>query len=277
MDPGELVAHIVEASGYGPTLRNEDTPEAQGRLENVQELARAVEEEQTLDLGDTQPHPMDRLQAFVDRASLAGQSDELPEGERGEGQVTLLTAHLAKGLEFPVVFCTGMVEGGFPHHLSREREEDLEEERRLVYVAFTRAMRELVITRPRRRLQMGQGFQPVEASRFLDEIPEGVLSGDKQPGPSWRRRVSPRSQQGEDSPEQAPLQPAAAQGMFRTMEPEGPGSFRPGTRVLHPTFGTGVIRRCEGRPENLKLHIAFDRHGPKAVYARYARLEVVVP
>ena len=173
-----------------------------------------------------------------------------------------------------MVFCTGMVEGGFPHHLSREREEDLEEERRLVYVAFTRAMRELVITRPRRRLQMGQGFQSVEPSRFLDEIPDGVITGDKSAGPSWRRRPSVGTRA--DSSEGAPQKAAAPQGLFRTMEPEGPGDLSPGTRVMHPTFGTGVIRKCEGRPDNLKLHIAFDRHGPKAVYARYARLEVLV-
>lgn len=268
MPPGELVAHLAEASGYAPTLRNEDTPEAQGRLENVAELARAVEEEPVMPSEGGEPHPMDRLQAFVDRASLAGQSDELPDESAQDGQVTLLTAHLAKGLEFPVVFCTGMVEGGFPHHLSREREEDLEEERRLVYVAFTRAMRELIITRPRRRLQMGQGFQPVEPSRFLDEIPQDVITGDTSAAPSWRRRVA--------SAPAEPPKPAAPQGMFRTMEPQGPEDFSPGTRVMHPTFGTGVIRKCEGRPENLKLHIAFDRHGPKAVYARYARLEVLI-
>ena len=276
MEPSELVAHLAEATGYGPMLRNEDTPEAQARLENIQELARAVEEEPIFAEAGKDPHPMDRLQAFVDRASLAGQADELPEEEQRDGQVTLLTAHLAKGLEYPVVFCTGMVEGGFPHHLSREREEDLEEERRLVYVAFTRAMRELIITRPRRKLQMGQGFQPVEASRFLDEIPDGVISGDKSQTPSWRRRVSPAPRRDAEDVAQAPPKPAVPRGMFRTMEPEGPGSFTPGTRVMHPTFGTGVIRRCEGSPENLKLHIAFDRHGPKAVYARYARLELVV-
>jgi len=270
LPPGELVAHLTEASGYAPALRVEDTPEAQGRLENVAELARAVEEEPIFQADEIDPNPVDRLQAFVDRACLAGQSDELPDEDLGEGQVTLLTAHLAKGLEFPVVFCTGMVEGGFPHHLSREREEDLEEERRLVYVAFTRAMSELVITRPRRRLVMGQGFQTVEPSRFLEEIPAEVITGDTAPAPSWRRRE--RSTPDEEA---APAQ-AQPQGLFRTMEPEGPGDFAPGTRVMHPTFGTGVIRKCEGRPENLKLHIAFDRHGAKAVYARYARLEVVL-
>jgi DNA helicase-2/ATP-dependent DNA helicase PcrA len=270
MPPGELVAHLAEASGYAPSLRNEETPEAQSRLENVSELARAVEEEPILD-GEGSDHPMDRLQAFVDRASLAGQSDELPEEDRNDGQVTLLTAHLAKGLEFPVVFCTGMVEGGFPHHLSREREEDLEEERRLVYVAFTRAMRELIITRPRRRLVMGQGFQTVEPSRFLDEIPEHVITGDISRAPSWKLRRKPPVDQTAE-----PVKPAVPQGLFRTVEPEGPEDLSPGTRVMHPTFGTGVIRKAEGGPANLKLHIAFDKHGSKAVFARYARLEVLV-
>jgi len=278
VEPAELVAYLAEGSGYAPGLRNEDTPEAQARLENIGELAQAVAEDPVMELGDADPHPLDRLQAFIDRACLAGQADELPDDPQEEGMVTLLTAHLAKGLEFPVVFCTGMYEGGFPHHLSREREEDLEEERRLVYVAFTRAEKELIISRPRRRLQMGQGFQAVEASRFLDEIPDSVLTGD--PGDAAgkaRRRSALRPRAGGESAAQVPPKPVVPSGMYRTMEPSGPGALTPGTRVLHPTFGTGVIRRCEGSPENLKLHIAFDRHGPKAVYARFARLEVVLP
>ena len=222
---------------------------------------------------------MDRLQAFIDRASLSGQADELPDEDRAEGAVTLLTAHLAKGLEFPVVFCVGMVEGGFPHHRAREKEEDLEEERRLVYVAFTRAMSRLYVTRAQRRLVMGMGYQHAEPSRFLDEIPEALLGGDKPVArPAWaaaatgystnRFPTGPRTQR-RPTPAERPAD-------LRTFTPESPDEFQPGTRVMHPTFGVGEIQRVEGRSQNLKLHIRFERHGSKSVYARFAKLEVVL-
>jgi len=242
-------------------------------LDNIAELARAVAEDPAVNFDTDDSHPMDRLAAFVDRACLTGQDSDLPEHGEDEGRVTLLTAHLCKGLEFPVVFCSGMCEGGFPHHLARDREEDLEEERRLVYVAFTRAMEELYVTRPRRRLVMGTGFQPAEPSRFLDEIPDEVLDGDKAAIPSWLRA---RRRMNADAPEPSSDKPAVPTGAYRTESPESAEDLRPGTRVLHPTFGTGVIRRCEGAAANLKLHIFFDRHGSKSVYARYARLEVVL-
>ncbi len=273
LPPGELVTHLAEESGYTEGLRNEGTPEARGRLDNIAELARAVAEDPAVNFDTDDSHPMDRLAAFVDRACLTGQDSDLPEHGEDEGRVTLLTAHLCKGLEFPVVFCSGMCEGGFPHHLARDREEDLEEERRLVYVAFTRAMEELYVTRPRRRLVMGTGFQPAEPSRFLDEIPDEVLDGDKAAIPSWLRA---RRRMNADAPEPSSDKPAVPTGAYRTESPESAEDLRPGTRVLHPTFGTGVIRRCEGAAANLKLHIVFDRHGSKSVYARYARLEVVL-
>ena len=276
MAPGELVTFVAEQSGYAEGLRNEDTPEAQGRLENLSELARAVEDE-----GEADPdaHPLDRLQAFIDRASLSGQSDELPDEDRAEGAVTLLTAHLAKGLEFPVVFCVGMVEGGFPHHRAREKEEDLEEERRLVYVAFTRAMSRLYVTRAQRRLVMGMGFQHAEPSRFLDEIPEALLGGDKPAArPAWAAAASGYSTNRFPTGPRTQRRPAPAQrpADLRTFTPESAEEFQPGTRVMHPTFGVGEIKRVEGRSQNLKLHIRFDQHGSKSVYARFAKLEVVL-
>jgi DNA helicase-2/ATP-dependent DNA helicase PcrA len=271
--PGDLVTFLAEESGYIENLRSEDSSEAQGRLDNIQELARAVAEDPAAAFGAEDAHPLDRLQSFIDRACLTGQDSDLPDNSDTEGPVTLLTAHLCKGLEFPVVFCTGMSEGGFPHHLARDKEEDLEEERRLVYVAFTRAEKELFVTRPRRRLVMGTGFQAAEPSRFLDEIPDELLVGDKEKKPSWmRKRPAAKSA---NLPVQGDT-PAVPDGVFRTETPQSVDDLGPGTRVLHPTFGMGVIRRCEGAAGNLKLHIVFDRHGAKAVYARYARLEVLL-
>jgi DNA helicase-2/ATP-dependent DNA helicase PcrA len=276
LSPAELVTYLAERSGYAESLRVEDTPEAQGRLENIQELSRAVEDD-GYDETAAEAHPMDRLQAFIDRASLFGQSDELPDVEESEGAVTLLTAHLAKGLEYPVVFCVGMVEGGFPHHRAREKEEDLEEERRLVYVAFTRAMKRLFLTRARRRLVMGMGFQTAEPSRFLDEIPPAVLGGDKEPKrPAWAASAGYSTARFPAPTKQRPIPAAERPADLRTFSPEDPGEFQPGTRVMHPTFGLGEVKRIEGAQQNLKLHIRFDRHGSKSVYARFAKLEVVL-
>ncbi|MCB9777178.1 MAG: UvrD-helicase domain-containing protein [Alphaproteobacteria bacterium] len=181
--PGELVQRIAEQSGYAAALREEGTDEARSRLENVEALCRAAEEPfddaelfddlfveaAAVDLED----PLVRLTLFLDRVSLAGQDEDLPDDD-DHGKVTLLTAHLAKGLEFPVVYTVGMVEGGFPHFRALEREEDLEEERRLVYVAFTRAQQQLVVTRPRRRLFPGRGYESAQPSRFLGDIPPQV-------------------------------------------------------------------------------------------------------
>mgnify|MGYP003952047089 CR=1 FL=1 len=280
--PGALVSFIAEESGYIEALRVEDTPESMARLENIQELARAVEEDGYAD----DAHPMDRLQAFLDRASLTGQDADLPDADNDDGAITLLTAHLCKGLEFPVVFCAGLVEGGFPHHRAREKESDLEEERRLVYVAFTRAMERLYLTRARRRLVMGMGFQVADPSRFLDEIPTEVMGGDKEEDrPAWARTADrgfgsasgmssarfPATTRRSRAPE-----PAKRPDDLRTFIPEDANEFQPGVRVMHPTFGLGEIQRVEGVQQSLKLHIRFDRHGSKSVYARFAKLEVVL-
>jgi len=280
--PGALVSFIAEESGYAEGLRVEDTPESMARLENIQELARAVEEDGL----EGEAHPMDRLQAFIDRACLTGQDADLPDEHNEDGAVTMLTAHLCKGLEFPVVFCAGMVEGGFPHHRAREKESDLEEERRLVYVAFTRAMQRLYLTRSRRRLVMGMGFQSAEPSRFLDEIPEEVMGGDKEPErPAWARNSDSGFSSGRGfssarfpTTTRRPRAPTAAERPddLRTFAPEDPSEFQPGTRVMHPTFGLGEIKRVEGTQQSLKLHIRFDQHGSKSVYARFAKLEVVL-
>jgi DNA helicase-2/ATP-dependent DNA helicase PcrA len=211
----------------------------------------------------------------------------------------LLTAHLAKGLEFPAVFVAGMYEGGFPHFLARDKDEDIEEERRLIYVAFTRAMKRLTLSRPRRRMVPGKGHQDVEASRFLREIPPGKLrmggSGGfaaSRPGAMAEDRESrmarlgfggapapaPRSPSPISLPIEAPITSGAIarpEGL-RTMLPDSPAELQPGTRVWHGEFGMGVVRRMEGVPGNLKLTVLFDRSGVKSLFARYAKLEIVL-
>jgi DNA helicase-2/ATP-dependent DNA helicase PcrA len=298
LDPGELASLAAEASGYAAQLRAEDTLESQQRLENLAELTRALNEDLEIqaleDVGELDA--IGRLQAFLDRAALTAQSDQLPDTSEN-GVVTLLTAHLAKGLEYPVVFVAGMVEGGFPHFLARDREEDLEEERRLVYVAFTRAMKRLYLTRSRMRFVPGSGHIMVQPSRFIGEIPRELVEWAGAGGLSTRgegrhstmsrlgfsemkspqRQPLPDLDHGDGESESAmPSEPPLIEGTLRTQAPESSQDLSVGTRVLHPSFGIGTIQRRDGSPGNLKLRIQFESFGYKSIFARYARLEIVL-
>jgi DNA helicase-2/ATP-dependent DNA helicase PcrA len=183
LEPGQLALKVARDTGYLAELEAEKTDEARGRIENIDALARATEEEEPQADADSPAMPIDRLRAFLDRVSLAGQADELP--DEGAGAVTLLTAHLAKGLEYPVVFGVGWVDGVFPSGRA-EREGALEEERRLAYVTITRAREQLCLSFPGRRMSFdrrpggtgGPTWEDCEPSRFLAELPRTVLTGD---------------------------------------------------------------------------------------------------
>ena len=280
--PGELVTTIAAESGYAELLQNEDTDEARDRLSNIDALAQDAEEEAEVPDNDD-PHA--RLQAWLDRASLAGQADELP--DQG-GRITLLTAHLAKGLEFPVVYVVGMVEGSFPHVRSANRVQDIEEERRLAYVAFTRAEHRLVLTRPRVRRLYGRE-ERVSRSRFLDEIPDSLTSGGGRLASFYGKRQVTRRPTGGAVPETAKQRMAdflATHGKggsradplagATTFDPEDISAFSPGTRVLHPTFGHGTVRQVTGSPANKRITVHFQRHGRMTLSARHANLQVVM-
>ena len=299
--PSTIVEMLLRETGYARMLEGED--DGPDRLGNIHELARAIEEDQEeeVDEGDD-ADPFVRLQDFLDRASLTAQSDELPDDDEA-GRVTLLTGHLCKGLEFPVVVVAGMFEGGFPHWNARELEEDVEEERRLVYVAMTRAQRLLVLSRSRRRLRPGQGFQDVAPSRFLSEIPRvhmersggghfrqragglseqraerlgfGALSRGGRPTTRRRSARPPGSLPDVTTGARAPRTVPTPAGHHRSVAIEDPGQLAQGARVLHPKLGPGTIRRTEGTGRNLKLTIQFDAHGRKVIYARFVELELL--
>lgn len=304
IEPGDLVKAVVDRSGYLTRLNNENTPESQARLDNINELIRAMEAARD-EGGDADEPPLERLQRFLDRASLASPTENIPDADAG--RVTLLTAHLAKGLEFPVVFVVGMYEGGFPHFRSLEKEEDIEEERRLIYVAFTRAEEKLFVTRARRRMSFSGGEvtrADADPSRFLAEVPPELMDygqtgsfsrqSRSQKGLSReeradriqrlgfagsKQRSSMRGSPGRSSRAAAAaarMTPPPLTGTYQTITPEDPSQLKPGTRVIHPKFGPGVIRSCAGTPNNPKLQIHFDRYGPKNILARYANLEIVL-
>jgi len=233
----------------------------------------------TTDPGAEAPeHPLDQVQAFLDRVCLAGQADELPDGE---GRITLMTAHLAKGLEYDVVFVVGMGEGSFPHSRASMAETDLEEERRLAYVAFTRAKKNLVLCRPRSRRLYGGAPEPVAPSRFLKEIPPedfirakgGGLSPSATLPDDARARLDSFLAKHGDSSGGTPTPPREPQVV---LEPESPDSFVRGARVLHPQFGEGEIKTVSGSPANPKLVVHFQGAGRKTLLARYANLELLL-
>jgi DNA helicase-2/ATP-dependent DNA helicase PcrA len=251
----EMVDELITATGYAEELRAEGTPETQGRLENLKELVTAAQE-------FVERSEEGSLQAFLDSVALIADIDEYAEGR---GAVTLMTLHMAKGLEFPTVFMVGMEEGIFPHAYALSDERELEEERRLCYVGITRAKRRLYLTSARqRRLYGSQSFNL--PSRFLDEIPAEVLeirdrwashalasSAAAAEGPAVYERSTLNSERPEDE--------AFVDRLY------------PGARVRHPDFGIGVVRERTGSGDNLKVVVKFNGVGEKRLLVKYAQLE----
>ncbi|TEX51540.1 MAG: hypothetical protein B7C55_05040 [Actinomycetales bacterium mxb001] len=203
------------------------------------------------------------LGGFLERVSLVADADEIPDDD--DGVVTLMTLHTAKGLEFPVVFLTGMEDGVFPHIRSLGSESELEEERRLAYVGITRARQRLYLTRSVVRSAWGApSYNP--ASRFLDEIPPELLD---------YRREEPVT----TSWSGASSSPATRSGAVVSPRPQATGGTRPvvalsvGDRVVHKTFGMGSVVETAGVGEKAEATIDFGTAGKKRLLLRYAPVE----
>ncbi|BDR52937.1 DNA helicase [Bombiscardovia nodaiensis] len=172
--PSEIVAQVLDASDMLAQLRMSNDPQDASRVENLSQLQSVAAEFE-------QKTPDATLAGFLETTALVADSDQLPGINEESGKVTLMTLHTAKGLEYPVVFLTGMEQGTFPHSLSLEDESELEEERRLAYVGITRAKQRLYLTRASVRAQWGQANEMLP-SQFLDDIPEDLID--------WKRRQS---------------------------------------------------------------------------------------
>ncbi len=259
--PAHLLRELLERSGYLAELRNEDTIESQGRLENLDELVAAAEE-----FPDTND--------FLEKVSLVSDTDELA----GDDKVMMMTLHAAKGLEFPSVFIIGMEEGVFPHSRSLLDSTQMEEERRLAYVGITRAERRLYLTHAwSRSLYGSRQYNP--PSRFLDEIPgelvdrqgsvdtgadegRGQLRGDWKttPVPDFRgkgRSVASRASETLRAPER---------------QPNLTHNFAIGDDVSHPVFGEGVIIDLKGTGEKAEATVRFVDRGTKVLALAWAPL-----
>jgi DNA helicase-2/ATP-dependent DNA helicase PcrA len=289
----ELVKAAVIDTGYERALKAEMTDEAESRLLNLEELVNAAAEAQ--EAGET-------IRDFLDRSALTADADQY----KADAQVTLMTMHAAKGLEFPLVFIVGLEEGIFPHSRARDNEAELEEERRLCYVAITRAEKYLYLTHAMQRRVYGEEM-PAEPSRFLNEFPRELIE-DLSKGPSWFKHGASKTAGGFSRGLTATPYPQKPKSTFqgktydstsdvnsflarhgKAAEGEKPvpklvkaasssGSssstgFRSNQRVKHAKYGTGLIVRVEGEGEDAKLTINFPGYGMKKLVAKYAGLE----
>ncbi|NMG44343.1 AAA family ATPase [Aromatoleum toluvorans] len=259
----ELVDHVLDASGLRDFYRSEK--EGQERLENLDELINAAANF----LGESgadaealaQPHAL--LADFLAHASLeAGEH----QADAGSDAVQLMTVHSSKGLEFDVVFLSGLEEGLFPHENSALENEGLEEERRLMYVAVTRARERLYVSFAQSRMLHGQTRYNLR-SRFLEEIPEGLTKWLSPPNP---RSMGARSGAG--------MRGEPARGSFAPRAPQAParsqdlGGLRVGQLVTHAKFGQGVIVAAEGSGADARVQINFGSAGIKWLMLAVAKL-----
>ncbi|MEW6510152.1 MAG: UvrD-helicase domain-containing protein [Bacteroidota bacterium] len=261
---GELARALVDEVGILTALKEENTAEALNRSENIQELVSALTEFSARGEGG-------KLEDFLEEASLVSDVDQ---AEFGRNAVTLMTLHAAKGLEFPVVFITGLEEGLFPLGGAAAERSELEEERRLMYVGMTRAKRKLYLSWAVTRYRFGD-LTTSSRSRFLDEIDESFV---RQEGTSrTSERPYRRSAPGFLSPPRA-RQADDTQRYFADPLPDYEGESQDGfhakvgTRVLHETFGTGRILAVEGRGENARAIVDFDSVGRKHLLLKFANL-----
>ncbi|CAO5251769.1 DNA helicase PcrA [Frankia sp. AgKG'84/4] len=258
--PVAVVEAVLERTGYLAELLTEDTVESQGRVENLQELVGVVQEY-------VERSPEGTLAGFLEQVSLVADADQVPTDDGSDGVVTLMTLHSAKGLEFPVVFLTGLEDGVFPHMRTLGDPTQLEEERRLAYVGVTRARARLYLTRSVVRSAWGQpAFNP--ASRFLGEVPHALID--------WRRIA--------EAP-QRPVPPPSSEPAGRRALPNSPFArnkpsarpipeLRQGDRVTHDSFGLGVVLAAAGVGDSAEATIDFGADsGTKRLLLRYAPVE----
>jgi len=300
-DSDSLVSDIVKAAildtGYENALKAEKTDEADARLENLQELVNAAV--------DYDEQGIEGLREFIDHSALVSDTDQY----KSDAPVTLMTAHSAKGLEFPLVFIVGLEDGLFPHSRSATDPADLEEERRLCYVAMTRAERYLYVTHATKRRVYGEELAS-EPSQFLNEMPLDLIE-DLSPGKSWlsfargsselqyeqgeyrkeRKKFTGKTYDSVDSIAEFFKQRNQQLGHTGRAWERGPradrhrvessdtnagtvkSDFVPGSYVRHAKYGRGLVLRREGAGESTKLTVSFPGYGQKKLVQKYAGLE----
>lgn len=263
-----LVERVVEAVGYEAYLQKAFPGQGRERMENVLSLVSATVEY-------IEDDERASLHGFLDRLALVSDADSVGAGPG----VTLMTIHCAKGLEFPVVLLAGLEENLFPHVMSAQDPDDVEEERRLCYVAMTRAKERLFLSHA--RFRRTQGVQLVaKPSRFLDEIPAELIRETAPRPTASLDDYSAADSVGSTAARVAARLRARQTSSTPSIPPrKGPvpeDGFAVGAFVQHPRFGAGRIVDREGRGKNLKLTIHFADYGPKRIAPSYTKLRVQV-
>ena len=278
-EPADFLRTVLDETGYMAMLKDRNTPEDVARLENLEELTRAVAE--SMDAGES-------FTDFLDKAALVSDADSY-EGKPG---VTLITLHSTKGLEFDHVFLTGLEEGICPHMRSISEEKGIEEERRLVYVGMTRARKSLTITRALYRRIFGneQQMRASLPSRFLAEIPSALVDTVRgsmaeigatrryEPDPEYSYSADEflRRVRGKPTPATpAPRRPAAPSAFGKPAIRRG-ADANPmlGRKVRHPEFGVGTVVGVEGdEDDDRRVSVSFPGRGTKKFIEKYAQLQ----
>ncbi len=247
---GELTSALVDELGILKIYKEENTPESMSRYDNIQELLSAVQQH-------SKENPDSTLDEFVAEVSLISGVDQYNERENS---VTLMTVHSAKGLEFPLVFITGLEEDIFPLNPRFDSDSKLEEERRLFYVALTRAKQKVFLTYARSRYRFGEvAYQ--SKSRFLDELDEDTFEELNGKGRKSGRR-------------KRDLTDEFYQESYDDYDQER-RSLRVGSRVVHQVFGVGKILQIVGTGELQRVTIAFEESGTKQLLSKFANLKLL--
>ncbi|SEL08159.1 DNA helicase PcrA [Streptacidiphilus jiangxiensis] len=293
--PAAILEAVLEETGYLAELQTSTDPQDETRVENLQELAAVAlefEQEEPVEGPDGEPVTQPGLPGFLERVALVADSDQIPDEDgEGRGVITLMTLHTAKGLEFPVVFLTGMEDGVFPHMRAMTNAKELEEERRLAYVGLTRARERLYLSRAVLRSAWGQpSYNP--ASRFLEEIPVtlvderrtaaaagpsgfGSRAGGSGLGGSRLGGSSAGGGSGFGSSQSGRRSgPAAGWGKSAGRMNDRPMvTLAVGDRVTHDRFGLGTVVSVTGPADDAKATIDFGAEGTKQLLLRYAPVE----
>lgn len=270
--PATVLEAILERTGYLAELQASTDPQDETRIENLQELAAVALE---FEKERAESEEAGTLADFLEKVALVADSDQIPDEEDGDGVVTLMTLHTAKGLEFPVVFLTGMEDGVFPHMRALGQAKELEEERRLAYVGITRARERLYLTRSTLRSAWGQpSYNP--PSRFLEEIPaphlEWKRTGANGPAPS--APVSGVAASLSSSRSRSSASGASGFATRRSASAEqATVALSVGDRVTHDQFGLGTVVGVKGTGSNAEATIDFGDTKPKRLLLRYAPVE----
>ncbi len=277
----EMGRKIATSSGILKHYHASESPEDMNRKENVEELLNGLKDFSEMPSDVEGENPLRTLDVFMQDIALMTDADLDKEDPADSDKVSLMTIHSAKGLEFPYVYMVGVEENLFPSQMSLNSRADLEEERRLFYVAVTRAMTQLTVTWAETRFKFGQ-FNICEPSRFIDELaPEFVINtATRQPikKQGWLKesfadsRKSFSADNSGSADQQKARQQPEADSMFQLVKPQ---DLEPGTMLQHQRFGMGKVEAVEGNGENAKATVLFNNFGKKQLLLKFARLKIL--